>query len=116
MECKFEKMGKTLVSGVFGELDHHNAASLREEMDTNFISSGAKNMVIDLSGLELMDSSGIGVIMGRYRLVNSRGGKLFVSGAKPSIKKIIELSGLGKLVSLCDTAEQALKGGMKNEG
>ena len=109
MEFKFEKTGGVLLVGTFGELDHHNAAPLREAVDKEMLSGGAVDMVIDLSRLELMDSSGIGVIMGRLRLVQSLGGRLCVSGASRSIRKIIELSGLGKLVILCDTAAEAVK-------
>ena len=66
-------------------------------------------MIIDLSQLELMDSSGIGLIMGRYKLVNSVGGKVSVMGMVPPIRKIAELSGLGKLVFLCGNYEEAMK-------
>ena len=116
MEYKFEKIGRTLVAAISGELDHHNAAPLREAMDNELLSGAEKNLIIDLSCLELMDSSGIGLIMGRYRLVESLNGKVCVSGASPSVKKVIELSGLGKLVILCETSGDAikkLKGGTK---
>ena len=109
MDYKIEKSGNILVVGIFGELDHHKAAPLREAIDSEMMSARTKDIIIDLSGLELMDSSGIGVIMGRLRLVDSLGGVLCVSGASPSVQKIIELSGLTNLVFLCDTAEKAVK-------
>ncbi len=116
MEYKFEKFGRTLAVAIAGELDHHNAAGLRESMDNELLTGGANNLIIDLSRLELMDSSGIGLIMGRYKLVNSLGGKLCVSGASPSVNKVIELSGLDKLILLCKSSGEAikkLKGGSK---
>jgi len=109
MDFKFEKIGEILLVGVFGELDHHNAAALREETDSKITSGGVRFLVIDFSGLELMDSSGIGFIMGRYRLIASVGGKLCVSGASASIRKVIELSGLENLIILCDSAREAVK-------
>lgn len=109
MDFKIEKAGGILLVGVFGELDHHNAAKLRESVDRKITSGGVTDVVIDFSGLELMDSSGIGVIMGRYRLIESVGGRLCVSGASSPIRKIIELSGLENLITICDTAQQAIK-------
>ena len=109
MEYKFEKFGRTLAVAISGELDHHNAASLREVLDNELLSGAAKNLIIDLSCLELMDSSGIGLIMGRYKLVDSLGGRVCVSGASLSVKRVIELSGLSRLVLLCETPGEAIK-------
>lgn len=114
MQYEFKKSAEVLAVSVSGELDHHNAAPLREAIDDEILKSLCKNLIIDLSGLDLMDSSGIGVIMGRYKLVSSLGGKLCVSGAAAPIRKIIELSGLCRLVLMSDTLDQAavlLKGG-----
>lgn len=109
MKYAFEKKGRILTVTISGELDHHNAAPLRTAVDEKIISSGARGLVLDFSGLEMMDSSGIGVIMGRCRLMESLGGHVCVSGTKSQIRKIILLSGLGKLVGVCDTAEQGRK-------
>ena len=51
-----------------GELDHHNAEKIRKKLDKEIISNGAQTVVFDLSGLTFMDSSGIGVLLGRYKL------------------------------------------------
>ncbi len=109
MEFKTEKFGNCLAVAISGELDHHNAAPLREKIDNELLSRSAKNLIIDLSRLELMDSSGIGLIMGRYKLVSSLEGQVVVTGAAPSVKKVIELSGLGKLVLMCETSAEAIK-------
>ncbi len=80
------------------ELDHSNAADIRKRTDESIYSGKVKNVVFDFSGTNFMDSSGIGMIMGRYRLVNPLGGRIRIVGAQGNIKRIIKLSGLHKIV------------------
>lgn len=108
MKFQMKRKKDFLVVGLSGELDHHNAKELRENVDIEILGSGARGLVFDFSKLDLMDSSGIGVIMGRYKLMEELGGHVCVSGAKTSIKKVILLSGLGKLIGLCDTVDDAV--------
>ena len=107
MKFEFEKKGRLLIVKITGELDHHSAASLREETDREILGGSYNGLILDLSGLDMMDSSGIGIIMGRYRLMEASGGHLCVCGAKPPIKKIILLSGLGKLIGICEDIKSA---------
>ncbi|MBQ3053521.1 MAG: anti-sigma factor antagonist [Clostridia bacterium] len=109
MKWDFERKKNLLVAKIFGEVDHHFAGALREEIDRQVINSGAKGLILDFSGVDMMDSSGIGIIMGRCRLMESMGGHLCVTGANEPIRKIILLSGLGKLVGVCDSIEKAEK-------
>ena len=109
MKFEFETLGRVLAVKISGELDHHNAAPLREAIDRELLSGNYTGLIIDLSGLEMMDSSGIGVIMGRCRLLENSGGHLCVCGAKAQIKKIILLSGLGKLVGITEDIKSAAK-------
>lgn len=80
-----------------GELDHHAARALREQIDAAIERSATKRMRLDFSGVTFMDSSGIGLIMGRYRLMQSRGGTLSVVGASERLQRIMKLAGLSKL-------------------
>ena len=64
-----------------GELDHHAARSLRDQIDGAVDRTGAKRLRLDFEGVSFMDSSGIGLIMGRYRLMQLAGGQLYVTGA-----------------------------------
>lgn len=80
-----------------GELDHHAARSLREQVDSLIGRSPAKAMRLDFSGVTFMDSSGIGLIMGRYRLMAARGGTLTVVGASERLLRVMKLAGLEKL-------------------
>ncbi len=85
---------------VSGEIDHHNSAVIRESIDIELKCGGIQQLIFDFSSLEFMDSSGIGVIMGRYRLISSMGGTVSVIGAAPYIEKILRLSGLEKIVQI----------------
>lgn len=80
-----------------GELDHHAARTLREQVDAAVERSSAKHLRLDFSGVTFMDSSGIGLIMGRYRLMQSRGGTLTVAGASERLLRVMKLAGLDRL-------------------
>ncbi len=80
------------------ELDHSNSTDIRKEIDATIYSGKVKNVEFDFSETSFMDSSGIGMIMGRYRLVNPLGGKVTLLGVKGNIGRIIKLSGLHKIV------------------
>ena len=80
------------------ELDHNNSIDIRKIADTAIYSGKVKNVIFDFSDTNFMDSSGIGMIMGRYRLVSPLGGKIAIMGAKGNIGRIIKLSGLHKIV------------------
>lgn len=80
-----------------GELDHHAARTVREQIDAAIERSAAKTLVLDFSGVTFMDSSGIGLIMGRYRLMLGRSGTLTVTGASERLQRVMKLAGLNKL-------------------
>ncbi len=80
-----------------GELDHHAARSLREQVDAAVERSVATVLRLDFAGVTFMDSSGIGLIMGRYRLMTARGGRLLVVGASERLLRVMKLAGLEKL-------------------
>ena len=109
MKYEFKKNKGILTVFLSGELDHHGAAPLRQATDREILGSNIKGLIIDMSGLEMMDSSGIGIIMGRCKLMESSGGHVCVSGARESIKKIIIMSGLGKYIGIFDTVKEAEK-------
>ena len=80
-----------------GELDHHAARTLREQVDSALGRTTAPLLRLDFSGVTFMDSSGIGLIMGRYRLMVSRGGRLLVVGVSDRLLRVMKLAGLEKL-------------------
>lgn len=98
MQIKMEKIGTTLVVKVTGEIDHHTSAELREEVDREIGLRNIVNLVLDFDGVPFMDSSGIGVIIGRYKQIQARGGKTMLIRVQPQVDKILELSGLKKIL------------------
>lgn len=109
MELYIAGKYKTLVAKISGELDHHVAAGVRETIDRELQRTGAINLAFDFGNLSFMDSSGIGVIMGRYKIVKALGGKVFVSGASETVGRIINMSGINELVIMTDELENTIK-------
>lgn len=97
MQLELTREGGVLTAALIGELDHHAAAELRQKIDTAILSCRPLRLNLDLTQLGFMDSSGIGLIMGRYRLMGSLGGKVRVIGAHPRMERMIRLAGLDKL-------------------
>lgn len=98
----------TLITEISGELDHHSAAKIRSEIDAA-ISEETKNIILDLTNLTFMDSSGIGMIMGRYKKIQHHSGKLIIVAPKPQVKRILEMSGLLNIITIEASIRQALK-------
>lgn len=94
----YEKKKNTLTVRLSGELDHSAATGIRTELDALIAQTGAKKLIFDLNGLEFMDSSGVGLIIGRYKLMARRGGSVAVRGPDARIDQIFKMSGLYQLV------------------
>ena len=95
MEVKYKKNGGSLYLYVYGELDEYNASKVKQYLDSvisdNYNSS---KVIFDLSGLSFMDSTGIGLLIGRYKKLRSLNIPSYISGASVSAEKVIELAGL----------------------
>lgn len=116
-QTDFEVKNNTLVIHVNGELDHHNAVFIRSIADEKIYNNQIKNVIFDFEKTGFMDSSGIGVIMGRYRMVNSLGGIVGVTNVRNNIEKILLFSGLNKIVrnyANIETAINDINGGRIN--
>ena len=101
--------GNTLIVKVTGDMDHYNAGTLRSAIDREIRQKPVKNLVFDLGELDFMDSSGIGLILGRYKRIKELEGNVFIAAARPEVERIINLSGLHKIIPLYDTMEKAEK-------
>ena len=86
-----------LTAYLSGEIDHHAAKELRETIDSRAASQKPKKLLLNFREVTFMDSSGIGLVMGRYRLMQELGGELRVTGVPSHIRKVMRLSGLDKL-------------------
>lgn len=86
-----------LTALLYGEIDHHKAPEIRSMIDLKCESFRPKVLVLDFSGVTFMDSSGIGLVMGRYRTVSLLGGRCEVVNVPPMQKRVFALSGLSAL-------------------
>ena len=100
--------GDRLVISMNAELDHHLADEMRDVIDTIIEERGVRHLIFDFSKISFMDSSGIGLIMGRYKKLQENG-SISIAGANDSIQRIILISGLHKLVHTCKDVSQAAK-------
>lgn len=103
IRCDIEYDGGILVIKLAGEIDHHTAKALREEIDTSLYLYRAATVILDLSGVGFMDSAGLGLILGRYTKVKELGGRLIVANPEPSVDKILTLAGTRKLITIKKT-------------
>lgn len=87
----------TLTALLSGEIDHHTAQELRETIDETAGSCKPRRLILDFGQVQFMDSSGIGLIMGRYKLMQLLGGKLSVTNMPPKIERVVSLAGLDRL-------------------
>ena len=97
---EIEACHKTLSVTLRGEIDHHSAVSVRGKIDSAIIESGVNKTVLDLSNINFMDSSGLGLIMGRYALMQRLGGELTLKSPNERVVKIFELAGLGRIIKI----------------
>jgi stage II sporulation protein AA (anti-sigma F factor antagonist) len=97
-----------LIVHFYGELDHHITEKSRLLIDQKYKDNNLRNIIIDLTQLTLMDSSGIGLVMGRYKLVNSNGGRIVLVSSNTYIDRIIKMSGLLKIIEVYMRLEDAL--------
>ncbi len=100
---KITRNRRTVTVDLSGEIDHHSIREIREEIDRTLERSGAVNVAFDLSNVSFMDSSGIGLILGRYKKVRAFGGQIIIIGASEAIKKLLKMSGVSDIVIMVET-------------
>lgn len=97
MQLANKRKGSSLTVMLSGELDHHNAADIRQTLDS-MLDGSVRELTLDMSGVTFMDSSGIGIVLGRYRRMQERDGRLYLSGLGGSAEKILRMAGVLGLV------------------
>lgn len=102
INLEFTSVETELTVKLSGEIDHHGAKSAREEIDTIVKESEPQRLILDMSAITFCDSSGLGLIMGRYKTVKEYGGELLIKKPAETAKKMILLSGLDRLVKITD--------------
>ncbi len=105
MDLELKLVRNTLVVRVKGELDMLVADKIRQEIDSVIENKGINKLIINLEKVTFIDSSGLGLIIGRYKKITARNGKMYLVGASSSVQKILTFSGINKLVPMYDTEQ-----------
>ena len=97
---KMNNTGEVLTVYLQGEIDHHSAKKMREEIDSAINFNMPSLLILDFSEVSFMDSSGIGLVMGRFKNLQKNGAKLNLSNLSDNIYKIMKLAGIDRLATI----------------
>ena len=103
MNSVFFERDKTLLIEITEEIDHHVADKLRRKIDEDITRYMPRKVIFDFNKVSFMDSAGIGMVIGRYKMMNMIGGVTQMKNVKTSIKKIFEMSGVAKIIPIIDS-------------
>lgn len=109
MLLETQMINDSLVVKIKGELDLLTAETFRNLVERAINQENAQNLILDMEQLDFIDSSGLGVILGRYRRIREQGGNMAIVGVKPHVKRILELAGIMGIVKVYQQTEQALQ-------
>ena len=106
MNVTIESSGNLLIAYLIGELDHHSVADIRTKIDNVISYKKPNHLILDFKNVTFMDSSGIGLVMGRYRLMQNHKGSVEIRNVTTQTKKIMELAGLGSIAVINELKER----------
>lgn len=108
MQSSFQVTDDILIAVAYGEMDHHTAAKLREEIDEAMQAFHCRHLVLDMKRVSFMDSSGIGVVLGRYKKIRKKGGRLYITGCSDYIERILHMAGVFSVAEKKDSVDDAV--------
>ena len=89
---QFKSEKAALTAALEGEIDHHSVQALREQIDAQVLSATPMQLILEFRGVTFMDSSGIGLIMGRSTMMKVLGGKLYIRNPPPQVVRVLHLA------------------------
>ena len=99
---KTEVLDESLFVKIAGELDLKVADKLRTDLDRLIDENPGKELILDFTNVNFIDSSGLGVILGRYKKICLTGSKICIKDVQPQVKRVLELSGISRLINVTD--------------
>ena len=108
MEYKYIENQKVLIFRITEEIDEFKAKEIRRKADYEIERFMPKRVIFDFNRVSFMDSSGIGMVIGRYKQTSLLGGKMELANLRPSVKKIFEMSGVLRLIPEIDLEQEKL--------
>lgn len=100
MPVEIKVKGEVITAYLSGELDHHTATEMRQKIDTSIELNMPSLLILDFENVTFMDSSGIGLVLGRYAKLSKLGANMHISGTSPQIYKVMKLAGVERLAVL----------------
>lgn len=95
-----KKENGKMIASVFGDIDHHSAREIRLRIDSEFAEGNVTSLVLDLSGVKFMDSSGLGLILGRFSKASAAGASFGVINPSESVRRVLDIAGAERLISI----------------
>jgi len=108
MQIDFKMTDEILIASPEGEMDHHTSSVVREEIDQTVEAFHSKHLIFNFEKVSFMDSSGIGVIMGRYNKITQLGGKLAITGCNAYIERILDMAGIYTIADRASSIFEAI--------
>jgi len=108
MDVELKLVRNTLIVRIAGELDMLVADKMRSDIDNKLDNIEIKNLILNMEKVSFIDSSGLGVIIGRYKKIAGRNGRMFIVGVRPSVEKILYFSGINKLISMYNSEQDVI--------
>ncbi|NLJ24325.1 MAG: anti-sigma factor antagonist [Firmicutes bacterium] len=109
MDIAIKRVGKTLIVSLGGELDLATAGEVRDRVDSALLEdSRLHHLIWDLEKVGFIDSSGLGVLLGRYKKIQQRSGKVVALRATEPLRRMLRMAGMERIMQFADTEEQAL--------
>lgn len=109
MNVEISQLRDTLIVRVHGEMDLAMADQLRNEIDRQLDELPARNLIFELANVSFMDSSGLGVLLGRYKRISAGGGKIVLTRPQPQVRRIIDLAGISRIMGVFETETEAMQ-------
>lgn len=100
MGVKIEASDSAVKAYLDGELDHHAAGQIRDEIDLAVGNSAPETLILDFGEVTFMDSSGLGLVMGRYKVMKDIGGHVVLKNTPAHIKKVMRLAGMDRFAQI----------------
>lgn len=106
MNVNYDSEDKLLLFEMTEEIDHHTTEKIRRRADYEIQRYMPRKAIFDFSGVTFMDSAGIGMIIGRYKLLSMLGGELEIKNVNTSVEKILKMSGILKIIPIYESSNQ----------
>lgn len=100
IDVKVKLNNETLIAYLAGEIDHHTSSKIRDILDINIQNHHPKLLILDFTSISFMDSSGIGLVMGRFKLMKYLEGSLKIINPSPQIKRVMNLAGFDRILTI----------------